>query len=474
MIRPLLWGIVLVLAVLLVGAALEFVPRRAPDVEWIGPLESHDRLGFVYRPYSILKTYYADNPRGYFKLEDPREKKWWLRAERGSIANLVFPSDNPESVRVEIKKIQSASDFDVQLNLQHLPVNSTERYRITFRARTDQPRSAFVGFARGDTPWTGLGLYNKIELTPEWRTFQHEFTATDNEKNARIHFDLGGSDISIDLSSVNLVRLSDNRPVPPETPSPRYFVSYRFNQQGCRGRDYVNPKPDGTLRILVLDGSFTLGVGVYEEDTFAFKLEQRLNQTTNGSGFYGTYDVINCGIHGYGISENRMFYQLYAAKYQPDIVLLILPRFWEESLWAGFEPAGRIDRLVLPWANMPEHRADRPTPDLAQPVDEIVQLNNKVRESGGRLAVVLFRIDSDYEGKTDSGEMWNDLTSLISLKLKGTDVPLFDVGKSLFKRHSYEELVVYSNVDQHPNEIAHAIVAAELQKFLRVHKLVRQ
>jgi hypothetical protein len=43
-----------------------------------------------------------------------------------------------------------------------------------------------------------------VRLTPEWQTYQEEFVALADDDNARIHFDLGGKSIGVDLTSVFL------------------------------------------------------------------------------------------------------------------------------------------------------------------------------------------------------------------------------------------------------------------------------
>jgi hypothetical protein len=107
-------------------------------------------------------------------------------------------------VRITIEKAETKTSFDIQLNLPNLSVKSNQRYTLYFRARADSPRSIIVGFAKNHKPWTGLGLYSKIELTSEWQSFKEDFTATGSDNNGRIHFDIGETNISVDLSGVEM------------------------------------------------------------------------------------------------------------------------------------------------------------------------------------------------------------------------------------------------------------------------------
>jgi hypothetical protein len=44
-------------------------------------------------------------------------------------------------------------------------------------------------------------------LTPEWRRHSGEFVATHDADQARIHFDLGGSAIGVEVNAVRLRHL---------------------------------------------------------------------------------------------------------------------------------------------------------------------------------------------------------------------------------------------------------------------------
>jgi len=135
---------------------------------------------------------------------DPRAITWWLRLTRGNIASLVFPLADPEAVRVVITEVGKRAAFDVQANLTQFEVKHAHRYSIEYRARADTPRTMSVGLAQAHAPWNGLGLYDQVDLTTAWREYRHELVVTADDKNARIHFDLGDASISVELDSVRL------------------------------------------------------------------------------------------------------------------------------------------------------------------------------------------------------------------------------------------------------------------------------
>jgi hypothetical protein len=145
----------------------------------------------------------------------PRESKWLFRVSVGNTAALMFPPDDPDMVRVTIARAETKTSFDIQLNQPRLRVRANHRYQLRFRGRADRERSLFVGVAEAHEPWLGLGMYKKIELTSDWQSIQEEFVATADEDNARIHFDMGESDVAVELTAVRLHHLPDGQPVEP-------------------------------------------------------------------------------------------------------------------------------------------------------------------------------------------------------------------------------------------------------------------
>ena len=143
----------------------------------------------------------------HFKKEDISKKKWKLTVEKDSLASLVLPPDNPESVRIDIKRAKTKTPWHIQLNKSQLSIKSNHRYAVLFRARADSPRGITLVIAKAHEPWDCLGLYKDVGLTSEWQIFQEEFIPTAGDEDARLYFDMGHNDVSVELSDIRLSSL---------------------------------------------------------------------------------------------------------------------------------------------------------------------------------------------------------------------------------------------------------------------------
>jgi glycosyltransferase involved in cell wall biosynthesis/SAM-dependent methyltransferase len=173
---------------------------------------------------------------------DGQHVKWTFRLAGGNQAKLIFPSVSEDIARVEIARTESKVGYDIQLNQPFLTVQAGRRYRLRFRGRADSPRRIFVGLAKSEAPWTGLGLYAQIPLTTDWKTFEEEFTAQSDEDNARILFDVGEESPSIAIASLVLEDRTDGHHVLPNLsrhfPIDRYHIDRFFARyaEDLRGR----------------------------------------------------------------------------------------------------------------------------------------------------------------------------------------------------------------------------------------------
>jgi hypothetical protein len=437
----------------------------------ITEMEPDPRLGAVNVPNTTVSAVYRGNPHAGFQEQGTRNQ-WWLRFAGKSAAQLQELPD-PDAIRVNISRVSADKASYVQLDVQKFTVAADARYSLTFCAKAQSPRQMFVGLVSGKT-WQGLGLYKKVALKSSWQNVKEEFTVTVGDQDALIFFDLGDSDIAVELSSIRLHTLQDGAPLVPRVPEGGYVENYHFNNLGCRGGDYAIPKPAKTTRVLLLGNSFTLGAGVSIDATFAGQLERLLNSADTSS----KYEVINCGAAGYGVREDRLFYTLFAEKYQPDTVLLGLT--WADYMTYAEARAGglhqsqpdKLGYLFHTLGLLENYLRPSAMPDYSRCLDEIRQLNDESRKRGARMAAFVFRNNIDYSGTTQSGRIWNRASSSLTEGLRAAGVPALAFGNVLARDYPAEELGIHAQIGSDPNEVAHQVAAQELLTFLRTEHLL--
>ena len=196
-----------------IGSPEVRIYRAVPEIRAVA--NERAALGKVVEdyngPYIVRKSFfYRENPRNYF--DEDREIKWRLQVLPGNVVKLVFPPGQPDIVRLAISNADTKTRWHIQLNQDRLSVKVGHRYAVTFGARADEPRDIAVAVSKAHVPWDGLGLYRVFSLTPQWQSFKAEFMATADDDNARIHFDVGGNAVSLDLSHVTLRSLPESEP----------------------------------------------------------------------------------------------------------------------------------------------------------------------------------------------------------------------------------------------------------------------
>ena len=469
--RGLVVALSLAAAVIGMEALIGLVAAPAEDIKWIGGPRPDPVLGEVYPAHSELRALYPDNPRQYFSENAP--SPWVLETHhQGSAATLERSLDRPNVLRVNIARAEVKTPFNIQLNEPGIRLEAGESYTLSFRVRAEGPRRVLVGVAAAHPPWNGLGYYRRLAVDKDWQEFSDTFVLDAGDRNARLFFDLGDSEIPVELANIALRHTVSNQVVKPQTlrtsPS-EYFVTFRFNALGCRGDDYPIPRPTGRHRIVALGGGSTLGTGVHEWDTFAARLEQLLNAAVHGSADE-RYDVINCGAVGRATREDRRFYDLVASRYEPDLVLMSMSstdnisKREAASLGYMHEP-GWYEHLFFSAHLFQYARHEgRLTYDYSDSVGELVDLAEACRGRHARLAVVVFR-------NVDLAAPWSQLVATVSSRLADRDIPFLDLGPALLRERRPEDLMVH-RIDANPNEIAHEIAAVEIGRFLRSRDLL--
>lgn len=125
-----------------------------------------------------------------------------------------------------------------------------------------------------------------------------------------------------------------------------YTYTYTNNSLGLRGSSEYGPKTKP--RILLVGDSFTYGLGVNDDQTFAHVLQSKLP----------AYEVINGGNPDKGTDYALKFYETFAHQLQPDIVILSFCEndFQDNQRHWYFDD--NLRAVPLPYAvTNPNHRA---------------------------------------------------------------------------------------------------------------------
>ena len=132
-----------------------------------------------------------------------RKAAWKLTAMKDHEAVLTFLDGMSDGMRVEFGRLPELKSSQVRLSSQPMEVKADANYQVSFRIRTDKPREVVFTVREAQEPWTNLGLYGVIPVTEKWQSITREFTAKADASNAVWAFDLGGSDVPVELADVS-------------------------------------------------------------------------------------------------------------------------------------------------------------------------------------------------------------------------------------------------------------------------------
>jgi lysophospholipase L1-like esterase len=257
-------------------------------------------------------------------------------------------------------------------------------------------------------------------------------------------------------------------------------LTYRLNSRGMRGPDYPRDKPAGTVRVMALGDSFTLGEGVRLADTWVAGLERRL------AAHYGArarIEVMNVAVPGWSTTDEIAYLEQEGLAYEPDLVLVayvlndaeyaggldLYEDFREQyekrwlrhsylvsSLWAAVGRMVMADRYidqVLGYARAESARWQRS-------LERLVRGHDLASAAGARYAVTIF----PFMYRLDDGYPFTELHELVTARCSQEGIPVLDLFAA-FRGRPYRALWVHP-ADQHPNEIGHAIAADALAEWI--------
>ena len=132
-----------------------------------------------------------------------RTRKWagWVLGSHFECR--AAPVKTKDGVRIEITRADPTS-WHIQYMHPDLSLKAGRYYTVSFRARASKPRKIDFNVGRNHEPWGMLGLVRGVELTKDWRTVRAGFIASGDDNNARVCFQLSGSDAAVELADVQL------------------------------------------------------------------------------------------------------------------------------------------------------------------------------------------------------------------------------------------------------------------------------
>jgi hypothetical protein len=175
-------------------------------------------FGFAFKPTTSepagqLMFYLGENDAAVeVQSANVRKAAWSLTARKDHEAVLTFLDRVPEGMRIDFGSLPELEPSRVRLTSQPMELKAGAKYQVSFRIRTDKPREVIFTVREAQEPWTNLGLYGVIPAKEKWQSITREFTAKADASNAVWAFDLGGSDIPVELADVSFGRA---KPKPP-------------------------------------------------------------------------------------------------------------------------------------------------------------------------------------------------------------------------------------------------------------------
>ena len=121
-----------------------------------------------------------------------------------------------------------------------------------------------------------------------------------------------------------------------------YDYTYSNNSLGLRAEKEYRASKITDLRVLLLGDSFTYGIGVDDNESFAFHLEHLLTMQKRPA------EVINAGCGGKGTDYALKFYDVQGKRFQPDVALLCFcPNDYVDNGRMIYFTADNEDRLAV-------------------------------------------------------------------------------------------------------------------------------
>jgi D-alanyl-lipoteichoic acid acyltransferase DltB (MBOAT superfamily) len=246
------------------------------------------------------------------------------------------------------------------------------------------------------------------------------------------------------------------------------FTTNRF---AMRDGELELAKPPGTFRIALLGSSHVQGAGVGDAETFAERLEQRLQADAPRSG-HERYEVLNFGVGAYTPLEILYALEHRALDFHPDALFYVAHSIDVEQVVARLAAKARAG-VALPYPELVEAlRRAGVEAGTAQSVAE-----RRLQPLGEELTEWIYRRIVEEARARGLVPVWIYLPR-ISERVREEDVArLFELAaragfavidlRGLYDERDAESLRL-AEWDYHPNAAGHALIAEQIHRELLV------
>lgn len=286
-------------------------------------------------------------------------------------------------------------------------------------------------------------------------------------------------------------------------PDSRYewqSIPVQINSKGLRSPETGYEKPAGVYRILNLGDSIAMGWGVRQEDTYGQRLGNLLNQKA-AEGL--KVEVINAGVPGWNLQNERAFLVAEGLKYQPDLILLditIVNDIYGKSALVSQNRSGLIEWLrentyFWPFLSIqanwlqarlngkdriavidPPVRAssyfpmDAEASQWKRALSTIFEMDKVAQANNAQLVPVLFPLE--YQVLDES---YTTLPQeIFTARLERAGIPVLDLLPAFQSACqaktgggcTLQDRYLFADVWMHPSRIGHELTAFEIYRFL--------
>lgn len=239
---------------------------------------------------------------------------------------------------------------------------------------------------------------------------------------------------------------------------------FHTNRWGMRDQDYELQKPASTYRIAMLGSSYVMGLGVADNETFEWILEERLNRDHQGIP-YNHYEILNFAVSDYTALHQPIVLEDKAFSFNPDVVIYVANTDMGFSTWHLAESI--VEGIDVPYKELEEI-------SMNAGIEETMTVNDAMRLLKPYGPEIL---SWTYKWIVEQSNERGILPAWVFVPLVGQEYSLSDLEEithlaeeagfivldlsDVFEGHSVESLW-RAEYDQHPNAKGHELIANRL------------